>query len=112
MLNLTTMDLLIPSLDMEGNTIKNTISWKTLGLNGKYSLQNNKINVTGGLSYIRNKSLTTVSSIFDFRGGADYLLRQDITLSFTGRLQAVVNETSKEIKLNTSGILMSFRYNF
>ena len=112
MLNLSTMDLLIPSLDMEGNTIKNTISWKTLGLNGKYSLQNNKINVTGGLSYIRNKSLTTVSSIFNFRGGADYLLRQDITLSFTGQLQVVVNETSKEVKLNTSGILMSFRYNF
>ena len=64
------------------------------------------------VSYIRNKSLTTVSSIFDFRGGADYRLRQDITLSFTGRLQAVINETSKEIKLNTSGILMSFRYNF
>ena len=112
MLNLSTMDLLIPSLDMEGNTIKNTISWKTLGLNGKYSLQNNKINVTGGLSYIRNKSLTTVSSIFNFRGGTDYLLRQDITLSFTGQLQVVVNETSKEVKLNTSGILMSFRYNF
>ena len=112
MLNLSAMDLLIPSLDMEGNMIKNTISWKTLGLNGKYSLQNNKINLTGGLSYIRNKSLTTVSSIFDFRGGADYRLRQDITLSFTGRLQAVINETSKEIKLNTSGILMSFRYNF
>ena len=66
MLNLSTMDLLIPSLDMEGNTIKNTISWKTLGLNGKYSLQNNKINVNGGLSYIRNKSLTTFSSIFNF----------------------------------------------
>ncbi|MEC8839186.1 MAG: hypothetical protein VYA09_03460 [Candidatus Neomarinimicrobiota bacterium] len=112
MLNLSAMDLLIPSLDMEGNTIKNTISWKTFGLNGKYSLPNNKINLTGGLSYIRNKSLTTVSSIFDFRGGADYKLRQDITLSFTGRLQAVINETSKEIKLNTSGILMSFRYNF
>jgi len=112
MLNLSTMDLLIPSLDMEGNTIKNTISWKTLGLNGKYSLQNNKINVTGGLSYIRNKSLTTVSSIFNFRGGTDYLLRQDITLSFTGQLQVVINETSKEVKLNTSGILMSFRYNF
>jgi hypothetical protein len=112
MLNLSAMDLLIPSLDMEGNTIKNTISWKTFGLKGKYSLQNNKINLTGGLSYIRNKSLTTVSSIFDFRGGADYKLRQDITLSFTGQLQAVINETSKEIKLNTSGILMSFRYNF
>ena len=112
MLNLSAMDLLIPSLDMEGNTIKNTISWKTFGLKGKYSLQNNKINLTGGLSYIRNKSLTTVSSIFDFRGGSDYRLRQDITLSFTGRLQAVINETSKEIKLNTSGILMSFRYNF
>ncbi len=112
MLNLSTMDLLIPGLDIEGNTIKNTISWKTLGLNGKYSLQNNKINVTGGLSYIRNKSLTTVSSIFNFRGGTDYLLRQDITLSFTGQLQVVVNETSKEVKLNTSGVLMSFRYNF
>ena len=112
MLNVSAMDLFIPSLDMEGNTIKNTISWKTLSLNGKYALQNNKINLTGGLSYIRNKSLTTVSSIFDFRGGTDYRLRQDITLSFTGQLQAVINETSKEIKLNTSGILMSFRYNF
>ena len=112
MINLSAMDLLIPTLDMEGNTIKNTISWKTFGLNGKYSLQNKNINLTGGLSYIRNKSLTTVSSIFDFRGGADYQLRQDITLSFTGQLQVVMNETSKEIKLNTSGILMSFRYNF
>jgi hypothetical protein len=112
MLNVSAMDLLIPSLDMEGNTIKNTISWKTLGLNGKYALQNNKINLSGGLSYIRNTSLTTVSSIFDFRGGADYQLRQDITLSFTAQLQAVINETSKEIKLNTSGVLMSFRYKF
>ena len=97
---------------MQGNTIKNTISWKTLGLNGKYALQNNKINLSGGLSYIRNKSLTTISSIFDFRAGADYQLRKDIILSFSGQLQAVINETSKEIKLNTSGILMSFRYNF
>jgi len=112
MLNVSAMDLLIPSLDMEGNIIKNTISWKTLGLNGKYALPNNKINLTGGLSYIRNKSLTTVSSIFNFRGGADYQLRKDITLSFSGQLQAVINESSKEIKLNTSGILMSFRYNF
>tara|TARA_B110000014_G_scaffold237767_1_gene203935 strand:+ start:1 stop:2004 length:2004 start_codon:yes stop_codon:yes gene_type:complete len=112
MLNVSAMDLLIPSLDMQGNTIKNTISWKTLGLNGKYALQNNKINLSGGLSYIRNKSLTTISSIFDFRAGADYQLRKDITLSFSGQLQAVINETSKEIKLNTSGILMSFRYNF
>ena len=112
MLNVSAMDLLIPSLDMQGNTIKNTISWKTLGLNGKYALQNNKINLSGGLSYIRKKSLTTISSIFDFRAGADYQLRKDITLSFSGQLQAVINETSKEIKLNTSGILMSFRYNF
>ena len=112
MLNVSSMDLLIPSLDMVGNTIKNTISWKTLGLNGKYSLPKNKINLTGGFSYIRNKSLTTVSSIFDFRAGADYQLRQDIVLAFSGQLQAVINETSKEFKLNTSGILMSFRYNF
>ena len=112
MLNVSSMDLLIPSLDMVGNTIKNTISWKTLGLNGKYSLPKNKINLTGGFSYIRNKSLTTVSSIFDFRAGSDYQLRQDIVLAFSGQLQAVINETSKEFKLNTSGILMSFRYNF
>mgnify|MGYP000909738579 CR=1 FL=1 len=76
------------------------------------SIAKNKINLTGGFSYIRNKSLTTVSSIFDFRAGADYQLRQDIVLAFSGQLQAVINETSKEFKLNTSGILMSFRYNF
>jgi hypothetical protein len=112
MLNVSLMDLFIPSLDYEGNVIKNTITWKTLGVNGRYSLQDNKINLTGGLSYIKNESLTTVSSVIDLRGGADYKLRQDFSLSFSGQLQIVVNETAKEIKLNTSGILISFRYNF
>ena len=112
MLNVSLMDLFIPSLDYEGNVIKNTITWKTLGLNGRYSLQDNKINLTGGLSYIKNESLTTVSSVIDLRGGADYKLRQDFVLSFTGQLQIVVNETAKETKLNRSGILISFRYNF
>ena len=54
MLNVSLMDLFIPSLDYEGNVIKNTITWKTLGVNGRYSLQENKINLTGGLSYIKN----------------------------------------------------------
>jgi hypothetical protein len=112
MLNVSLMDLFIPSLDYKGNVIKNTITWKTLGVNGRYSLQDNKINLTGGLSYIKNESLTTVSSIIDLRGGADYKLRQDFSLSFSSQLQIVVNETAKEIKLNTSGILISFRYNF
>jgi hypothetical protein len=112
MLNVSLMDLFIPSLDYEGNVIKNTIRWKTLGMNGKYALQDNKINLTGGLSYIKNESLTTVSSVINLRGGADYKLRQDFSLSFSGQLQIVVNETAKETKLNTSGILISFRYNF
>ena len=112
MLNVSLMDLFIPSLDYEGNVIKNTITWKTLAVNGKYALQNNKINLTGGLSYIKNESLTTASSIIDFRGGADYKLLQDFSLSFSGQLQIIVNETAKETKLNTSGILISFRYNF
>jgi hypothetical protein len=112
MLNVSLMDLFIPSLDYEGNVIKNTITWKTLGVNGKYALQDNKINLTGGLSYIKNESLTTVSSVIDFRGGADYKLLQDFSLSFSGQLQIIVNETAKETKLNTSGILISFRYNF
>ena len=112
MLNVSLMDLFIPSLDYEGNVIKNTITWKTLGVNGKYALQDNKINLTGGLSYIKNESLTTVSSVIDLRGGADYKLRQDFSLSFSGQLQIVVNETAKETKLNGSGILISFRYNF
>ena len=112
MLNVSLMDLFIPSLDYEGNVIKNTITWKTLGVNGKYALQDNKINLTGGLSYIKNESLTTVSSVIDLRGGADYKLRQDFSLSFSGQLQIVVNETAKETKLNRSGILISFRYNF
>jgi len=112
MLNVSLMDLFIPSLDYEGNVIKNTITWKTLGVNGKYALQDNKINLTGGLSYIKNESLTTTSSVIDFRGGADYKLLQDFSLSFSGQLQIVMNETAKEIKLNTSGILISFRYNF
>jgi hypothetical protein len=112
MLNVSLMDLFIPSLDYEGNVIKNTITWKTLGINGKYALQDNKINLTGGLSYIKNESLTTVSSVIGLRGGADYKLRQDFALSFSGQLQIVVNETAKETKLNTSGILISFRYNF
>jgi hypothetical protein len=112
MLNVSLMDLFIPSLDYEGNVIKNTITWKTLGVNGKYALQDNKINLTGGLSYIKNKSLTTVSSVIDLRGGADYKLLQDFSLSFSGQLQIIVNETAKETKLNTSGILISFRYNF
>ena len=106
------MDLFIPSLDYEGNVIKNTISWKTLGINGRYALQEKKINLTGGLSYIRNKSLTTVSSVIDLRGGADYKLRQDLSIASSAQLQIVVNETAREIKLNTSGILISFRYNF
>ena len=112
MLNVSLMDLFIPSLDYEGNVIKNTITWKTLGVNGKYALQDNKINLTGGLSYIKNESLTTVSSVIDLRGGADYKLLQDFSLSFSGQLQIIVNETAKETKLNTSGILISFRYNF
>ena len=112
MFNVSLMDLFIPSLDYKGNVIKNTITWKTLGVNGRYSLQDNKINLTGGLSYIQNESLSTVSSIIDLRGGADYKLRQDFSLSFSSQLQIVVNETAKEIKLNTSGILISFRYNF
>ena len=112
MLNVSLMDLFIPSLDYEGNVIKNTITWKTLGLNGRYSLQDNKINLTGGLSYIKNESLTTVSSVIGLRGGADYKLLQDFSLSFSGQLQIIVNETAKETKLNTSGILISFRYNF
>ena len=112
MLNVSLMDLFIPSLDYEGNVIKNTITWKTLGVNGKYALQDNKINLTGGLSYIKNESLTTVSSVIGLRGGADYKLLQDFSLSFSGQLQIIVNETAKETKLNTSGILISFRYNF
>jgi len=112
MINVSNMDLFIPSLDYEGNVIKNTISWKTLGINGRYALQENKINLTGGLSYIRNKSLTTVSSVIDLRGGADYKLRQDLSIASSAQLQIVVNETAREIKLNTSGILISFRYNF
>ena len=92
--------------------IKNTITWKTLGVNGRYALQDNKINLTGGLSYIKNESLTTVSSIIDLRSGADYKLGQDFNLSFSGQFQIIVNETAKETKLNTSGILISFRYNF
>ena len=112
MLNVSFMDLLIPSLDSQGNVIKNTITWKTLGVNGRYALQENKINLTGGLSYVKNESLATVSSVIDLRGGADYRMRQNLSLSCSGQLQIVVNETAKETKLNTSGILMSFRYNF
>ena len=112
MLNVSLMDLFIPSLDYEGNVIKNTITWKTLGVNGKYALQDNKINLTSGPSYIKNESLTTVSSVIGLRGGADYKLLQDFSLSFSGQLQIIVNETAKETKLNTSGILISFRYNF
>ena len=112
MLNVSFMDLLIPGLDLQGNVIKNTITWKTLGVNGRYALQENKINLTGGLSYVKNESLTTVSSVIDLRGGADYRMRQNLSLACSGQLQIVVNETSSETKINTSGILMSFRYNF
>mgnify|MGYP002526622466 CR=1 FL=1 len=111
-MNVRRRDLFNTSVEYEGNEIKNTIRWKTLGRNGKYAMQDNKINLSGGMSYIKNESLTTVSSVINLRGGADYKLRQDFSLSFSGQLQIVVNETAKETKLNTSGILISFRYNF
>ena len=79
--------ILIPMTDEYLNTIKDKISWTSLGLSGSYSLKNNSIRINSALNYMTNGNTDDSIQILGFKIGADWDLLNNIVFSLKSNIR-------------------------
>jgi len=82
-----------------------------LSLRGQYALLENRLKTTGGLNIINNRGITDIS-LYGLTAGVDYKIKDQMTLTLDGDIQLVHDRSKRKLELNTSGLLLTFRYNF
>ncbi len=108
-INYSRTSIQVPVQDENKNISINELTWTSINSNGSYSFWENKLKVSGGLSYLTNKGSTPIS-LYGFNAGAEMKVIQGMKAVLSGHMQ--MRSTDDETTLNTSGLLFSFRYNF
>ena len=107
--NISRTAIQVPIQDNEGLIYFNELTWTSVNTKGSYSFWNNRLKVTGGLSYLSNKGTTPIK-LYGFNSGIEINIVNGMKAFLTGYMQ--MRSTEKETALNTSGVLLSLRYNF
>ena len=107
--NVSRTAIQVPIQNDDGSITFNELSWTSVNTKGSYSFWNNRLKVTGGLSYLSNKGTTPIT-LFGFNSGVEINILNGMKAFLTGHMQ--MRRTEKETGLNTSGVLFSLRYNF
>jgi len=111
MINLNNTELTVPIMGTGSDPILSKIVWTTLSLRGQYSLLDNRLKTIGGVNIINNRGATNIS-LYGLKAGVDYKIQDQMALALNGDIQIVHNRSEKQVELNTSGLLFTFRYNF
>jgi len=108
-LNISRTAIQVPIQDEDGFIYFNELTWTTFNTKGSYSLWDNRLKITGGLSYLTNKGTTPIK-LYGINSGIEYNIMSGMNALLTGQIQ--MRSTKEETAINTSGVLFSFRYNF
>lgn len=111
MVNLSNSELTVPIMGTGGDPILSKVVWTTLSLRGQYALLENRLKTTGGLNIINNRGITDIS-LYGLTAGVDYKIQDQMALTLDGDIQLVHDRSKRKLELNTSGLLLTFRYNF
>ncbi len=107
--NVSRTAIQVPVQNDDGLIYFNELTWTSVNTKGSYSFWNNRLKVTGGLSYLSNKGTTPIQ-LYGFNSGIEINIMNGMKAFLTGHMQ--MRSTEKETALNTSGVLFSLRYNF
>ncbi|MFQ6678470.1 MAG: hypothetical protein ACE5D0_09135 [Fidelibacterota bacterium] len=99
----------VPIQNESGLIYFNELAWTTINTKGSYSIWNNRLKITGGLSYLTNTGTTPIK-MYGINSGVEYNIMAGMNALLTGNIQ--IRSTKEETAINTSGVLFSFRYNF
>ena len=108
-LSFSNTELFLPFTSTDGRVEKVRYTWTTAGLAGQYKLMNDKLRVSGGISYLSSKGLSE-STIVSVKGAADMDVIEGMSAILSGVLQ--LTKTGDETEINTTGIILKLRYNF
>ncbi|HIA80037.1 MAG TPA: hypothetical protein EYO07_07800 [Candidatus Marinimicrobia bacterium] len=108
-INFSRTSIQVPVQDEENIISINELTWTSFNSNGSYSFWDNKLKVSGGLSYLANKGTNSIS-LYSFNAGTEVKIIKGMKVVLSGHTQ--MRSTKDETTLNTSGLFFSFRYNF
>ena len=108
-INFSRTSIQVPVQDEENIISINELTWTSFNSNGSYSFWDNKLKVSGGLSYLANKGTNPIS-LYSFNAGTEVKIIKEMKVVLSGHTQ--MRSTKDETTLNTSGLFFSFRYNF
>ncbi|MDP7072762.1 MAG: hypothetical protein QF430_07770 [Candidatus Marinimicrobia bacterium] len=108
-LSFSNTELYLPFTNTDGSVTKVKYTWTSAGLAGQYSMLQQKLRLSGGLSYLASKGLSE-STIVSVKGGAEMDIVEGFSAILSGVLQ--LTQANQETEINTTGLILKLRYNF
>lgn len=119
--------LLIPFKDRQ-EIKKIPYIWTSGALTGQYAMLQNKLRLSANLSFLNSQGAVH-SQVYGLRGGAGFLLRPNLVANLSGTFllnffpdyksdgidnnsNGETDETGEYLEVNTSGIILTIKYNF
>ncbi len=126
-LNFSRTELYIPIQSFEGIE-KIPYTWTSAALTGHYVLRQDLLKFIGNFSFLNSKGAVH-SQVFGIRLGGDYRIRQNLLTVFSGTFMVnrfpsynadeidndgngKVDEAGESLQVNTTGIILTIKYNF